>query len=1009
MHELGHQFGASHNFNGTLGTCGGQRNSSTAYESGSGSTIMAYSGICGGDNLTNVREMRFHAASYAAINTYIAGATCAATSATANSAPTVDGGQDRTIPKNTPFTLTAIGADADPGDVPNLTYAWDQIDSGGTLYPQNGTSASYNDAADPGTSRRPIFRPLSISTSPSRTFPSLTYIRNNANDPPDLAGGFQTAEELPRIGRSLNYRVTIRDNRAGSGGVNEDSVLLTVNGASGPFLVTAPNTAVTWPGGTMQTVTWSVNNTNVAPVNCANVKITLSTDGGLTFPTTLLASTANDGSETLIVPSGISTTAARIKVEAVGNIFFDISNTNFTMTSSCPAITVTPATLASGAVNASYNQALGATGGAAPYTFGLTTGALPSGLTLSSAGVLSGIPTQAGMFNFTIEATDANLCVGTRAYTLTINCQPITLAPSTLPTGTVGASYSQTITATGGTPPHTFSVTSGSLPGGLLLSAGGVLSGTPTTQGTFNLTVTPTDASNCAGSQGYSVTINDPTVVSLISFTASVFDNGTLFEWQTGFEVNNLGFNLYRDDESHGNKSLINQQLIAGSAFLVGSAALGSGGSYQWWDRGIADCGLRIADCQTRYWLEDRDVNGQSRWNGPFYPSQAGGKKRPPSVQQAKTLAALSITEAPSVRVESRAGLLPSSAASSPAQAQMQSVIISSPKTIRLSITHEGWHRVTQQELAAAGLESSIDPRNLQLFVDGKQQAISVTGQEDGLLDFNDAVEFYGTGIDSAFPDLRTYYLVSGKRAGLRVSSTKRPAHPSPQGSFDATVERRDHTIYFSALRNGDKENFFGAVVAGEPVDQTLTLHHLAPPALPATLRVALQGVTNVSHHVTLRFNGSDVGELVFQGQAEVEHSVSISPALLREGANQVTLIAQGGPTDVSLLDFVRVTYRHSFTADDDRLKLQARAGEQLTIDGFKSDAIRVLDVTDPYAVQEVTGYLSKQESGGFSVSLVVPGKGQPLASGSNQRKSDSRSEGCAGLLVELARPASRR
>ncbi|HSO75725.1 MAG TPA: M12 family metallo-peptidase, partial [Blastocatellia bacterium] len=227
VHELGHQFGANHNFNGTLGNCGGQRNNGTARESGSGSTIMGYSGICAGDNLTNTRDMRFHAGTYADINSYLAGTSCATTSATGNNAPTVNGGPDRTIPKNTPFTLTATGDDADAADLPNLTYTWDQIDSGGSLYPQNGTSASYNDAADPATSTRPIFRPFPVSSSPARTLPSLTYIRNNANDPPDLAAGFQTAEELPRIGRSVNFRVVIRDNRASGGGVNEDSVLLT--------------------------------------------------------------------------------------------------------------------------------------------------------------------------------------------------------------------------------------------------------------------------------------------------------------------------------------------------------------------------------------------------------------------------------------------------------------------------------------------------------------------------------------------------------------------------------------------------------------------------------------------------------------------------------------------------------------------------------------------------------------------------------------------------------------
>src|SRR5262249_34822653 len=121
---------------------------------------------------------------------------------------------------------------------------------------------------------------------------------------------------------------TIRDNR---GGVNDSSVALTVDGSSGPFLVTAPNTPVTWLHGTTRTVTWSVNNTNNAPINCANVRILLSTDGGLSFPRVLVASTPNDGSESVTVPSDVNVTTARIKVEAIGNIFFDISDTNFTI------------------------------------------------------------------------------------------------------------------------------------------------------------------------------------------------------------------------------------------------------------------------------------------------------------------------------------------------------------------------------------------------------------------------------------------------------------------------------------------------------------------------------------------------------------------------------------------------------------------------------------------------------------------------------------------------------
>jgi hypothetical protein len=339
VHELGHEFGASHSFNGTLGACAPpSRSDASAYEPGSGSTIMAYPSICDADNITNTRDMRFHAMSYAQINSYIASAgNCFTGTPTGNNAPTVNGGPDYTIPKQTPFTLTATGSDPDAIDAPNLTYTWDQADAGGSQFPQNGTPASYNDAADPPTTTRPIFRSFPASSSPSRTFPSLTYILNNANDPPDTVGGFQTAEELPRIGRTLNFRVMIRDNRAGGGGVNDDSVTLTVSGSAGPFQVTAPNTAVSWPGGTTQTVTWNVNGTNAL---AANVKITLSTDGGQTFPTTLLNSTPNDGSESVTLPN-VNTTQARLKIEAVGNIFFDISDTNFTITQSAAVLSIT--------------------------------------------------------------------------------------------------------------------------------------------------------------------------------------------------------------------------------------------------------------------------------------------------------------------------------------------------------------------------------------------------------------------------------------------------------------------------------------------------------------------------------------------------------------------------------------------------------------------------------------------------------------------------------------------
>lgn len=332
-HEIIHQWGGNHTFNeGASGQCNaGNRNGPTAVEPGSGSTTASYAGICDNANLQASSDDYFHSVSIGEIlNALATFATCATSSATNNTPPTVTAPASFTIPQNTPFTLTATASDLD-GDP--LTYAWEEIDVGPASPPNT----------DDG--KRPLFRPYKPVTTPSRTFPSLTYILNNANTPPATFTGTSatgsvcapggtcfTGEVMPVTNRTMKFRVTVRDNRAGGGGINDATTQVTVSTASGPFLVTAPNTAVSVAGGSQLTVTWNVANTTAAPVSAANVKISLSTDGGNTFPNVLAASTANDGSEALTIPN-LATTTARIKVEAVGNVFFDISDANFTITS----------------------------------------------------------------------------------------------------------------------------------------------------------------------------------------------------------------------------------------------------------------------------------------------------------------------------------------------------------------------------------------------------------------------------------------------------------------------------------------------------------------------------------------------------------------------------------------------------------------------------------------------------------------------------------------------------
>ena len=336
LHEIAHQFGANHTFYGSASNCiSPNRNPATAYEPGSGSTIMAYPGICGVHNIVEGSgDFYFHTHSLDEITNFITspfiGASCAIATSSGNTPPTADAGSSYSIPVATPFELTGSGTDAD-GD--NLTYCWEQYNTNATSSTANTAPA---DAAD--FAGAPLFRSFIPTTDPTRIFPKITDILFNQST---------IGEVLSDVPQTATFRLTVRDNSAldgnslaGGFAYDETTVQFVGNANTNPndaFFITSPNSAVTWTAGSSATITWNIGNSNTAPVSCANVDILLSDDGGITFNNTIATGVPNNGSYTFTVPNFTGSSAARIKIKCSDNVFFDINDANFTYSNSCVA------------------------------------------------------------------------------------------------------------------------------------------------------------------------------------------------------------------------------------------------------------------------------------------------------------------------------------------------------------------------------------------------------------------------------------------------------------------------------------------------------------------------------------------------------------------------------------------------------------------------------------------------------------------------------------------------
>ena len=332
-HELGHQFGGRHTFTHSSEGAGVAQ-----MEPGSGSTIMGYAGITGPTDVQSNSDPYFHAISIEQITTHAKSRPCDVETPTGNTNPVVSAGSNLTLPIGTPFRLTGSGSDAD-GDT--ITYCWEQYDEedAANAYP-DPTSASNN---------RPLFRSYSPTTSPVRTFPMLSdLVANGVNG--------NTFEKVPTVGRTADFRLTARDNRAGGAANTFSDMMVTWDASRGPLEVTSQAaTGIVWNNGNTETITWNENNTNLM-AGASTVNILLSLDGGLTYPTTLASGIPNNGSTTITVPNSPAP-YCRIMIQPTSAPFFAINTVDFAIDYS---IVTNCTTYSSGALGTSIPDGAGA-------------------------------------------------------------------------------------------------------------------------------------------------------------------------------------------------------------------------------------------------------------------------------------------------------------------------------------------------------------------------------------------------------------------------------------------------------------------------------------------------------------------------------------------------------------------------------------------------------------------------------------------------------------------------
>ncbi|MFA6956956.1 MAG: C25 family cysteine peptidase [Thermoanaerobaculia bacterium] len=496
-------------------------------------------------------------------------------------------------------------------------------------------------------------------------------------------------------------------------------------------------------------------------------------------------------------------------------------------------------------------------------------------------------------------------------------------------------------------------------------------SGQPPLSNTVNVSSTtpePTGATTNNSSTASTVVLAS-TAASMLEADAVLNGSTVDLTWSTSYEVNNIGFNVYRADGS--TRTRVNPSLVAGSVIVAGPGiTLPAGFSYRWIDRTPVEGAV--------YWIEDVDLDGSTSLFGPIVPRSAALSRKAEALESTRPVSlTFDAIASRSADAPARAILPSSTPESAPASEAMPADVvlarqfdIAGNPAARIRVATEGYYRVTRQQLIEAGFDPGSDPWALALFVDGGETPIAVSDGGDGRWDATDYFEFYATGIDTTYAGARAYWLIDSTN-GLRFrpkSKTKATAYNS--SGFPYTLERKERTVFFGAQTNGtDNDSFYGPPVYSAELTRSFQVTNIDSAGSGATLEIALQGATILPHRVRVSLNGNALGTVDFYGQSTGRSSFALPQSALRTGTNNVTLVAIGGSSDVSFLDYIRLSYPHTFKADGDVLRFPMPGATTATIGGFTTSELRVLDVTDPAQPTEVEASVVRAGAG---YSLVV-------------------------------------